>query len=216
VNVTVAVIAKAPEPGRVKTRLCPPCTPDDAARIATAALADTIEVVRATECARRVVALDGTATPEIHGGLEVIHQRGDGLAERLAALFDDLGDPALVVAMDTPQVTVALLEAAITRLRAGADAVLGLALDGGYWAIGLQRAAPELFLGVPMHTPRTGAAQLDRLGAHHLRVSMLPSLRDVDTFDDALAVAAQVPNSRFAREVASVVRRHELDDEEAV
>ena len=215
-NVTVAVIAKAPEPGRVKTRLCPPCTHDEAARIATAALADTIEVVRATECTRRVIALHGTPEPELHGELDVIHQRGDGLDERLAAVFDDLGGPALVIAMDTPQVTPALLETAIARLQGGAAALLGPALDGGYWAIGLRRADPACFLGVPMHTAHTGAAQLDRLRARDLEVSVLPTLRDVDTFDDALAVAAEVPRSRFASAVDAVVRRRDLDDEEAV
>jgi hypothetical protein len=216
VNVAIVVIAKAPEPGRVKTRLCPPCTPDEAAQIASAALADTIEVVRATECARRVVALDGTPEPELHGELEVIYQRGDGLDERLAALFDDLGCPALVIAMDTPQIAPALLEAAVARLRDGADALLGPALDGGYWAIGLRRADPACFLGVPMHTARTGAAQLARLRALDLEVSLLPMIRDVDTFDDALAVATDVPHSRFARAVDAVARRLDLDDEEAV
>ena len=215
-RVTIAIIAKAPEPGRVKTRLCPPCTPDDAARIATAALADTIGVVRLTRCARRVVALDGTPEPEIHGDLEVIQQRGAGLDERLAALFDDLGGPALVIAMDTPQVTPTLLEDGVAQLRAGADAVLGRALDGGYWAIGLQRPDAECFLGVPMHSASTGATQLDRLRARHLAVSSLPTLRDVDTFDDALAVAVDVPGSRFANAVAAAERRHELDDEEAM
>lgn len=215
-NVAAVVIAKAPEPGRVKTRLCPPCTPDEAARIAGAALADTIEVVRATDCARRVLALDGTPEPELHGELEVIQQRGGGLDERLAALFDDLDGPALVVAMDTPQVTPALLEAAIARLRSGAAAVLGPALDGGYWAIGLRRADARCFLDVPMHTARTGAAQLSRLRALDLEVSVLPTLRDVDTFADALAVAAEVPGSRFANAVDAVVRRRDLEDEEAV
>jgi glycosyltransferase A (GT-A) superfamily protein (DUF2064 family) len=216
IDVTLAVIAKAPVPGRVKTRLCPPCTPDDAARIASAALADTIDVVRATRCERRVVVLDGAPERGITGDLEVIEQRGDGLDERLAALFDDVGGPALVIAMDTPQVTPMLLEPAIASLRAGGDAVLGPALDGGFWAIGLRRPDPGCILGVPMHTDGTGGAQLARLRARLPTVSLLPTLRDVDTFDDALAVAAEIPLSRFARVVDTVQRAHELDDEEAV
>jgi hypothetical protein len=215
-DVTVAVIAKVPEPGHVKTRLCPPCTPEMAARIAAAALVDTVEVVRATECARRVVALDDVATPEITGDLDVIQQRGDGLDERLAALFDDIGGPALVLAMDTPQVTPALLGSAVARLEAGAGAVLGLALDGGFWAIGLGHPDPADLVGVPMHDERTGAAQLARLRSRGLAVSLLPTLRDVDTFDDAQLVARQIPGSRFAREVDAVLRSRLLDDEEAV
>lgn len=214
-GVTVAVIAKVPEPGHVKTRLCPPCTPEEAARIAAAALADTVEAVRATGCARRVIALDGAATPAITGDLDVIRQRGDGLDERLAALFDDVGGPTLVLAMDTPQVTPALLESAVTRLRAG-DAALGLARDGGYWAIGLAHPDPACLVGVPMHDERTGAAQLARLRSRGLTVSLLPTLRDVDTFDDAQLVAREIPGSRFAHAVDMVTRTPVLDDQEAV
>jgi rSAM/selenodomain-associated transferase 1 len=203
-DVTVGVIAKAPEPGRVKTRLCPPCTPEDAARIATAALADTTDVVRATRCMRRVIALDGDLQPEIAGDLEVVRQRGGGLDERLAGLFDDLAGPALVIAMDTPQVTPALLQSAIGHLCAGHDAVLGPALDGGYWAIGLRRPDAACFLGVPMHGNRTADAQLARLSSRHRSVALLPTLRDVDTFADAVAVAAEIPGSRFARAVDAV------------
>jgi hypothetical protein len=214
-GVTVAVIAKVPEPGHVKTRLCPPCTPEEAARIAAAALADTVEAVRATGCARRVIALDGAATPAITGDLDVIRQRGDGLDERLAALFDDVGGPTLVLAMDTPQVMPALLESAVTRLRAG-DAALGLARDGGYWAIGLAHPDPACLVGVPMHDERTGAAQLARLRSRGLTVSLLPTLRDVDTFDDAQLVAREIPGSRFAHAVDMVTRAPVLDDQEAV
>jgi hypothetical protein len=67
-----------------------------------------------------------------------------------------------------------------------------------------------------MHTDGTGGAQLARLRARLPTVSLLPTLRDVDTFDDALAVAAEIPLSRFARVVDTVQRAHELDDEEAV
>jgi hypothetical protein len=215
-GVTVAVIAKVPEPGHVKTRLCPPCTPEMAARIAAAALVDTVEVVRATECARRVVALDDIGAPEITGDLDVIQQRGDGLDERLAALFDDVGGPTLVLAMDTPQVTPTLLGSAVSRLDAGVDAVLGLARDGGYWAIGLRHPDPACLLGVPMHDERTGAAELARLRSRGLAVSLLPTLRDVDTFEDAQLVAAEIPGSRFARAVDAVLRTRVLDDQEAV
>jgi hypothetical protein len=215
-GVTVAVIAKVPEPGHVKTRLCPPCTPEMAARIAAAALIDTVEAVRATECARRVVVLDGVGSPEITGDLDVIQQRGGGLDERLAALFDDVGGPALVLAMDTPQVTPALLGSAVGRLDAGEDAVLGLASDGGYWAIGLARPEPACLVGIPMHDARTGTAQLARLRSRGLAVSLLPTLRDVDTFDDAQIVAAEIPGSRFAHAVGAVLRTHALDEEEAV
>ena len=198
--VTLAVIAKAPRPGRVKTRLSPACTPSQAAALARAALEDTLDAVRAAAAPRRVLILDGELPAD---GFEVIAQRGRGLAERLAHAFADLGGPAFLVGMDTPQLTPPLLAAGQAAV-AGGCAALGPAVDGGYWGIGLAAADPRAFAGVPMSTAVTGAAQraaLERLG---LEVARLPALRDVDTIADAHAVAAQAPSTRFAALLAEL------------
>jgi len=198
------VIAKAPVPGRVKTRLSPPCTPEQAAGLAAAALEDTLAAVAAAGGdRRRVLVLDGPAAALPGGGppsgFEVIPQRGDGLAERLAAAFADAGGPALLVGMDTPQLTPGLLDAGLAALEGeGAQAVLGAAGDGGYWTIGLRVADPRVFEGVPMSVETTGTAQRDRLAALGLGVAELPPLLDVDTIEDARAVAELAPHTRFA------------------
>lgn len=198
------VVAKAPVAGRSKTRLCPPCTPAEAAALAEAALADTLETVAATG-ARAVLALDGSPGPWLPAGFLVFPQRGGGLDERLANAWDDAGGPAVQIGMDTPQVTVALLESAVAALEApGTGAVLGPSLDGGWWALGLHVANRRALVGVAMSTPSTGAIQRRRLTALGLRVATLPELRDVDRFDDARAVAADVPGSRFARAVSGL------------
>lgn len=192
------VIAKAPVAGRCKTRLCPPCTPKQAAALAEAALCDTLAAVLATPAARRVLVLDGEPGPWMPGGLEVVRQRGDGLAERLAAAFDDAGAPALLVGMDTPQLTTGLLSSGLDLLRRGDDAVLGPAPDGGYWVIGLQAADPRVFAGLAMSEADTGARQRERLDELGLRTSMLPALRDIDEIADARAIAAAAPHGRLA------------------
>ncbi len=199
----IAVIAKAPVPGRSKTRLSPPCTPEQAAALATAALADTLAAVAAVPGARHVVVLDGAAGPWLRPGFEVIPQRGAGLAERLAAAFADIGEPALVVGMDTPQLTPQLLSHALDRLST-ADAVLGAACDGGYWSIGLRAADAAVFAGVPMSDPATCAVQRARLDALGLTIRELPMLRDVDDIADARAVAALAPRTRLARTLAAL------------
>ncbi len=202
-SAALMVLAKAPRPGRSKTRLCPPCTPRDAAALARAALADTLDAVLATPAARRVLVLDGPVGDWLAPGIEVVAQRGAGLDERLAHAFADVGGPALLVGMDTPQVTRGDLARGLERLAApGVDAVLGPAADGGYWAIGLREAQPRAFLGVPMSTARTGRAQHARLRGLGLRVALLPALRDVDRIADARAVAALAPAGRFARALA--------------
>src|SRR4051812_46906716 len=116
---TLIVIAKAPVPGRVKTRLCPPCTPRQAAALAEAALCDTLHAGLAARAARRVLALDGAPGPWLPAGYEILPQRGDGLAERLANAFADVDGPAFLVGMDTPQLEPHILDAG---LAAGDDA----------------------------------------------------------------------------------------------
>jgi uncharacterized protein len=211
--VTVIVLAKAPVPGRVKTRLCPPCDPEQAAALAEAALVDTLRSVAATRCERRVLVLDGAPGPWLPAGFEVLPQHGNGLDERLAHAFTDAGTGGVLIGMDTPQVTPARLTAALRAVRApGVDALLGPSVDGGWWALGLRTPDPGVFLGVPMSTPHTGDAQRARLHELRLRTAALPTLRDVDDFDDALAVARTAPASRFAATLRSVLLRLSAPD----
>ena len=195
------VLAKTPVPGRVKTRLCPPLSPEGAARVAAAAIDDTLDAVRATPVARRVLVVDGPLTAD---GFARQEQRGGPLDERLAAAYDDAraaGLPTLLVGMDTPQVTPALLGSAALALL-GTGAVLGLAEDGGWWALGLDRPDGALLADVPTSRDDTGALQRARLVEAGLAVVDLPVLRDVDTVDDARAVAALAPDGRFAAALA--------------
>ncbi|MGY0488861.1 TIGR04282 family arsenosugar biosynthesis glycosyltransferase [Streptomyces sp. WG-D5] len=192
------VIAKEPRPGRVKTRLTPPFTPEEAAGLAEAALADTLDAVAATPAARRILVLDGEPGPWLPPGFEVVPQCAGGLDARLAAAFAASTGPALLIGMDTPQVRPDLLAVDF----ADCDAWFGPALDGGFWALGLAAPDPQLLHGVPMSTAHTGAAQRARLVAAGLRVRDLPPLRDVDTAEDAAAVAAEAPHGRFAGRLA--------------
>jgi glycosyltransferase A (GT-A) superfamily protein (DUF2064 family) len=198
-NSTLLVIAKQPLAGRVKTRLCPPCTGQQAAIIAEAALRDTLAAVVDTPADRRVVVLDGAPGPWLPAGFDVVPQARGGLGERLEAAFRGCDGPAFLLAMDTPQVTPALLTRALARLaEPGVDAVLGPTPDAGYWGVGFTRPAPGAFRGVPMSSPHTLRAQFHRLGELGLRTALLPALEDVDTIDDARRVASAAPATRFA------------------
>ncbi len=187
-------MAKAPLPGRVKTRLCPPCDPEQAAHVARAALADTLDAVAGCRADRRVVALDGDVGDWLPSGFEVVAQQGLTFADRLAAAWSQMDGPCLQIGMDTPQVTPDHLDGAIETLVArgwsGRHAVLGPALDGGWWALGMAEPDPAVFAGVPMSTPRTGAVQLECLRRRGWSVTLLAELRDIDTAEDLAAVAA--------------------------
>jgi uncharacterized protein len=201
--VQIVVIAKEPVPGRVKTRLTPAFTPLEAAALAEASLADTLDAVSRAPVARRVLALAGRPGRWLPPGFDVIGQRGGGLDERITWALSDarvtLPLPVVLIGMDTPQVTPELLAAAAEPLVSRtADATFGMAEDGGFWLLGLREVNPDLILGVPMSRGDTGARQLARLEQAGLRVTMLPELTDVDTVREAQQIAALTPGSRFA------------------
>jgi uncharacterized protein len=198
------VMAKAPVAGQVKTRLCPPATPEQAADIAAAAIADTLDAGTAatsagTFASRTVVRAGRLPVPR---GWQVRRQRGGPLADRLAHAFADTARrdvASLLIGMDTPQITPDLLRDIVARL-AGADAVLGPAADGGWWALVLRDPSmADLLRAVPTSTPETGTRTFAALRRAGLRVRLATELRDVDTADDAWAIASQVAaHSRFA------------------
>jgi rSAM/selenodomain-associated transferase 1 len=229
--VRLLVMAKTPVAGRVKTRLCPPFTPSEAAEIARAAIADTLAAVIASVPmgARRgvriepVLVLDGEPglwlaqmlENDLRGptSIRVIAQRAGSLDVRLAGAFKDAGGsgPTLLVGMDTPQLTPGGMVRAIQTLATpGCDAVLGPAEDGGWWTLGLRHPDPALLRGVPTSTPETGKAQETRLLEAGLSVSLLEEMLDVDTAHDARRVAAMVPGSRFGRTLDRLQRAAEL------
>jgi rSAM/selenodomain-associated transferase 1 len=204
-SIALLVIAKEPLPGRAKTRLTPPCSERQAAGLAHASLLDTIEVVARTPAARKVLVFEGNGRPWRRDGFELIPQRGAGLGERLAAAFADVESPALLIGMDTPQLTTSLLLDGMRALaQPHVDAVLGPAFDGGYWSVGLARPVSDAFEGVPMSSKSTWTKQRERLDELGLRVHGQPLLRDVDTIEDARAVAFEAPHTRFARALDAI------------
>ena len=182
------MIAKDPQPGRCKTRLCPPCSPRQAADLAEAALRDTLEVVRQTRGAtgprprrRRITMASGR--------LEIVvaarRRTRRAAPERVA----DVAGPALLVGMDTPQLTRELLLdgiRALTRRRRARPRARRRLLERRP-----ARVRPGAFTGVPMSRGDTLRHQRARLAELGLCVHEQAELRDVDTIADARAVAAR-------------------------
>ncbi|SBT52851.1 TIGR04282 family arsenosugar biosynthesis glycosyltransferase [Micromonospora auratinigra] len=218
------VLAKAPVPGRVKTRLCPPLRPVEAAELAAAALLDTLDAVRAVPDTTPVLAHAGDPAGAVRGtelrrtlaGWTLLPQRGQGLADRLAAAHADAaaafpGRPVLQLGMDTPQADPGLLGAAVAVLD-GAAAVLGPATDGGWWALGLRDpAAATALRRVPMSTALTGRLTRAALRGGGVEAVTLPELSDVDDWATARRVAEDAPAGRFAATVRRLAAR-QTDD----
>jgi glycosyltransferase A (GT-A) superfamily protein (DUF2064 family) len=126
------------------------------------------------------------------------------LGERLANGFDDLG-PGLIVGMDTPSAG-RYFGAAMVAIRDGNDAI-GMTHDGGYWGIALATPDPAVFAGVAMSSDRTGADQLARLQQLGRSVSVLPTVHDLDHFDDIAPIVADLPGSHLASVAISLLSR---------
>lgn len=185
-----AVFAKAPEPGRVKTRLLPALRAVEAAEIYRALLQDTIDVAEATGAETVVLytpAGGRRSLERLLGRRRRLMPQGPGeLGERLAYAFRRLcgGDrPVVAVGSDCPGLTEQRLEEAFEALRR-ADAVVGPALDGGYYLIGTRRDRPELFEDVPWSTAAVTEATRRRIEEAGLEARWLPVERDLDTPED--------------------------------
>ena len=201
---TLIVIAKECIPGRVKTRLHPPLSLEQAATLASASLADTFRAVSTLDASRRILLFDGNLFPLGSEPYDVIHQVSGDLDMRLGAIFDACEGPTVLVGMDTPQLDAAMLAPLFGEWPTDIDAYLGLAGDGGYWTIAMAEPDGSLIRGVPMSRDDTGQLQLERLTEAGLRVRMLPELIDVDTIDDARHVADLAPHTEFARTLATL------------
>jgi hypothetical protein len=216
----ILVVAKAPVAEEAKTRLGPWFTPTEAADLAAAALLDTLAAVRSTGVDTRVIALSGDLALAERGAeirsmladFTVLPQKGRGFAERLIAAHADAAAiaaaPVLQIGMDTPQVTSDLLTRAVARLtEPGIDAVLGAAVDGGWWALGLSDPATASVLErIAMSRADTGASTLAALRGTGCSVFDLPMLSDVDTPDDVWAVAMDMPADTHFRDAAERYR----------
>ncbi|MFZ7089173.1 TIGR04282 family arsenosugar biosynthesis glycosyltransferase [Curtobacterium sp. RRHDQ10] len=203
----VALIAKECVPGRVKTRLAPAIGHEHAAAVAAASLADTIDAVLRMPADRRILLFDGSTPPAGTESFEVMPQVTGGLDERIAAMFDAVDEPTLLVGMDTPQLAPSHTAAVFAEARHAEqhDAWFGPASDGGFWGLWLREPDGDLVRGVPMSRDDTGALQLGRLRGAGLRVGVLDELLDVDTIEDARAVGALVPGSRFDAALTAAV-----------
>lgn len=189
----LAVMAKAPRPGKVKTRLAPPLTLDQAAAINICFLRDTTQNIATLAASGKAAGIisytpigdEALFDDLLPAGFALIPQRGEGFGDRLLATAEDLlaygyGSVCLIDS-DSPTVPLAALEQAVDELqREGDRIVLGPSHDGGYYLIGLKRAHSEPFANISWSTSTVFAETIAAARAANLETIVLPLWYDVD------------------------------------
>lgn len=201
-HAALVIFAKAPIPGQVKTRLCPPLTPDEAATLHGSFVLDTLERTKlATTTLKlpcdRYLACAPSSTHvffkimEERHGVKAIDQVGEDLGARMHQAFETIFArgyrQVLIIGTDVPTVPLDHLKQALTMLEQH-DLVLGPAQDGGYYLIGLKQPHPTLFLDIPWSTNQVLKLTQDKAATMGLKAALLELWRDVDTIADLQAL----------------------------
>ena len=201
-SAALVIFAKAPIPGQVKTRLCPPLTPDEAATLHGSFVLDTLErtktaATRLTLPFDRYLACAPSSTlvffkiMEERHGVKLLDQEGEDLGIRMRHACDTLFkrgyQHVLIIGTDVPSLPLDHYKQALTLLEKH-DLVLGPALDGGYYLIGLNTPAPLLFESMPWSTGRVLALTREKANSLGLTTGLLPEWRDIDRIEDLLAL----------------------------
>ncbi|MEO1061577.1 MAG: glycosyltransferase [Actinomycetota bacterium] len=198
---TLLIAATEPDPTRPGAGFSPPCPPVEASELAQAALDQTAATARSVGADRLAVVLD-PGSPLTVDGLETLRPEADEEDERVAASLATCDGPTLVVRSRTPQVTAAQLHDAFEALDGPyGDALVGLTVDESWWALGLATPDPMALLGLPLRGAGSGTHLLDRVHGLGLALGLADRLLAAERFDDAVAIAQQIPDTDFAARV---------------
>jgi len=191
-RVSIAIFAKAPIAGFVKTRLIPRLGADGAAALQQRLIEQTVRVACEVELAQVVLWCTPDCGHDVFKSLAARYpitletQSGADLGARMhrAILAGAEAGPVLLIGTDCAVLTVEVLSRAAELFRAGADAVIVPVEDGGYVLIGLKRPTPELFAGIAWGRSTVMGETRARAREAGIRLEELPVLWDIDRVED--------------------------------
>ena len=205
----LAVMAKAPIAGEVKTRLVPPFTQEQAADLYRALLLDQLEhLSRLTVADLYLVYAPGSAAPLMKQlappNFRCLAQHGGDLGERMNAASIDLWRRGhrnvVLVGSDLPALPLSYLETAFGLLATSThQVVLGPSRDGGYYLVGMNQPTPEIFQDMTWSHDQVLAQTTDKLGKLGIQPALLPEWFDIDSVEDLKQLKAlSEPTARGA------------------
>jgi rSAM/selenodomain-associated transferase 1 len=198
----LVIFTKAPLVGQVKTRLCPPLSPEEAAELARCFLTDTVERACRLPTVKVYLAITPAESEPLFRALlpfpvEYIAQRGGSLGEREHNVFVDLlrrgATHIVLIGSDLPTLPFSHLQEAFRHIEdTRCDAVFGPSRDGGYYLVGMRTPHPELFEDITWSTASVMAETLAQARQHGLNVALVPSWHDVDDKDDLSRLVSEL------------------------
>lgn len=201
------IFARYWEPGHVKTRLCPPLTPEQAAAISRHCLDILLRKVMTIPYLTAIIAFEPRATRAEFAAryprAKLLCQQGDDLTAKLLHLLARRDAPCLITGSDCPTVPPAYYQQAAEALDHDAEVILGSTRDGGSYLLGVRPACREWFRDIPWSTPAVSAALRRRAREHRWRLHELPRWYDIDTIEDLAELAG---TSEFA-DILSILQR---------
>ncbi|MFC1813769.1 TIGR04282 family arsenosugar biosynthesis glycosyltransferase [Thermodesulfobacteriota bacterium] len=193
----LVIVAKAPVPGEVKTRLFTDLTPEEATDLYRCFLQDKIAEIASLKGIDLAICYTPVDSKEYFtaftpNGFHLFPQSGKNLGERLNNIFVDKlaeGYNAIsIIDSDSPDLPKSIVQESFHLLTTGqADAVFGPCYDGGYYLVGMRKSHPELFRDIPWSTPAVLQRTLESAAASAVKTKLLPRWNDLDTFEDLLA-----------------------------
>ena len=194
VKTLLVIMAKAPIPGEVKTRLTPAISPADAAKLSACFLEDRLAEMGKLDSCERALAFTPESSKSFFeklakGRFSLLPQKGMDLGERMSNVFKEkhrLGYGGVVlIGSDSPDLPNSIVSEAFDRLLSETvDVVLGPATDGGYYLIGMKRHHPELFENISWGTEKVLSTTLETARQSAVRTACLETWSDIDTIQD--------------------------------
>ncbi|MBD1399920.1 TIGR04282 family arsenosugar biosynthesis glycosyltransferase [Pelovirga terrestris] len=209
-NRILGIFAKQPVPGRVKTRLCPPLTPEQAADLYQVCLQETVTRMQSLVGCELAICYSGDKDwfAATFPGITLVPQRGSDLGARLAQCLSDWltagYGAAVLIGSDAPDLPLERIEQAFSALET-ADLVHGPALDGGYYLVGETTHHAQLFQNISWSTDEVLAQSLAKATQLGLRSVLLEPWDDLDDLPALLRLVTRTPHSSTAIHITRVL-----------
>ena len=188
-NACLALFARLPVPGSVKTRLIPALGAEGACRLHVRLMGKALQLLQNYKTCNTCLWLDKSGEHEVLNNFSgtVYVQSGENLGARMlhaACRLFDANNSVFFIGTDCPDLDAAYLDNALAAMHAGADVVIGPARDGGYVMLGINTPCEALFRGIDWGTDKVLSQTLEAAAGANLRVSILPELADIDRPED--------------------------------